>query len=101
MHEAKRPTDLGKIIYTKNSFLKHDNSRATVSDPNLLFSKRDELGMLTIATGMGLTDPVHEHDGMFEGIVCRNSAGDIKNLKDPGAAALKTISNIGNAGQDL
>ena len=70
----------GHILYATNSFFKNDASNPVSNTNGLLYSKRANLGTLTIATGMGLTDPVHEHDGVFNGISCRNKVGGVKHL---------------------
>ena len=81
MLAAERKGKQGHILYPKASFFKNSTSLPALDLENLLYSKRENLGTLTIATGMGLTDPVHEHNGVFEGIVFQNSAGDSTILK--------------------
>ncbi|MEM6895134.1 MAG: G8 domain-containing protein [Bacteroidota bacterium] len=65
----------GFIIYAENSFLKHRKSEVVSEEKNIYYSPRLNTGVLTVATGLGLTDPVHEHNGTFEGISVLNENG--------------------------
>ncbi|MEM8929430.1 MAG: hypothetical protein AAGC45_14630, partial [Bacteroidota bacterium] len=75
----QKPT--GYIIYPGSSFLRHSKSGIIAASENLFYSKRENTGTLTIATGMGLTDPVHEHEGVFNGMGVYPKTGTPKYLK--------------------
>ncbi|MFP2996966.1 G8 domain-containing protein [Spongiivirga sp. MCCC 1A20706] len=67
------------IFKTANSVLHDDSNRMLKSNKNLF-------GTLTIATGFGLQDPVHEHNGVFKKITLLNNFNDraihLKNLNN-------------------
>ncbi|MEM9361379.1 MAG: G8 domain-containing protein [Bacteroidota bacterium] len=73
--DAKQDEGKGFILYPKNSFLHHTSDKPIANSESIRFAPKSIIGELTIATGMGLTDPVHEHDGIFNGVRLTNETG--------------------------
>ena len=78
-HTAKAKINIcsGFVVYPKQSFLNHSESKTLAANDGVNYSPISKFGKLTIATGMGLTDPVHEHDGAFDGVKILNRKGTV------------------------
>ncbi|MEL7269180.1 MAG: G8 domain-containing protein [Bacteroidota bacterium] len=88
------PKANGFIIYPENSFLKHHKSKVVSKEKNIYYSPRLNTGVLTIATGLGLTDPVHEHEGIFKGITVLNELGKtLQQLDNHNQYAFEVVSD--------
>ncbi|MET1259867.1 G8 domain-containing protein [Flagellimonas sp. DF-77] len=72
---AKRKGREGYLWYPVGSFYENEQSRQVEAVSGILLSPERTLGTLTIATGLGLTDPVHEHPGRFESVTMTNTLG--------------------------
>ncbi len=68
-HHGPAKTTKGYLLYTKESFLFTANSTPIHTGHDSIYSTTQaNIGSLTISTGFGLSDPVHEHDGQLNTI---------------------------------
>ncbi|MEM8507301.1 MAG: G8 domain-containing protein [Bacteroidota bacterium] len=82
-HHMAKVTNIpqGYILYPSYSFLRYPNDKPLPNVGDMHYAPRNIVGTLTVATGMGLTDPVHEHHGQFDGVTLINSLGDSRTIK--------------------
>ncbi|NHF58628.1 hypothetical protein FK220_004715 [Flavobacteriaceae bacterium TP-CH-4] len=71
-HAGKQPLK-GLYLFHQDAFLNTKNSRPYPSNPSIYTASATNFGTLTISTGFGLEDPVHEHRQIFNSIWLRNS----------------------------
>lgn len=79
-HQLKK-SNLEKrtLFYPENSMLVSKKSEHVSDNKNVFYSKEQLSGVLTISTGFGLSDPVHEHNRSFKSLQIEHS--ETRNLR--------------------
>lgn len=62
----------GYHLFPEESILVSEQSKSFRSKPDIFISVDDNFGNLTISTGFGLLDPIHEHGGELREIEIKN-----------------------------
>ena len=78
VHGSRDNNPEGFVIFSGQSILRTENSQSMNGNPNTYFRAKDRFGILEISTGLGLSDPVHEHQGIFSHLELANSSRDTR-----------------------
>ncbi len=81
-HHGGKGKHKGIYLFHSNASISTKDSSPLPSDPRVFTASVENFGTLTIATGFGLEDPVHEHSQQFNSLLLKNTETTKRFIKE-------------------